>query len=347
MYQSNLYSNGSVDPDRWAPSYDNLRDGLRGFIPKVGDLIAWRYASWRVLEADEVREVDLSDEDRERAGFADTDRDGNPVHPIRVKAALPWNIVLCHETGPLLLKNDERTQRLHDGRRTGHARYWPYRSRWHILREPYRACSCHGHVWPCQEIDQAAWAAVDAAKFERVEAGHADGVCFACREPISIRQKFLKFPEPSRLLPGAPGPTFHAGRRDCWYAAEQYERSGRLAENPDVARLASCPGIRFIHEKHGMPPAQRVECTAGPACTGHHGPAGAHPENLCWQRVDLGVAGLDGKPVSARPELDCGYRAGPRACRGADMSAGVATLNPTAADLIWEHQRRNSGGSML
>jgi hypothetical protein len=339
-YLPSLYHNGAVDPDKWAPPYGHCRDGGSGCgRPEVGDLVAWRYAAWRVHEVRPYLDVDLTDEQRAKL-------DQSVVHlkveQVRAEAYVrnwPFHLVLRLDNGPLVVKPGEERGfgRLHDGTREVSFTTWPHQVRWNRLPEPYQTCSCHGHPWPCQDYDRQLLAAHQMRKMDRLMATAQPGVCAACLEPITIRQKTVSFPEESRWVPGAPGPTFHAGRAACWAAAEEYERTGRLADNPDVARLASCPGIRFIHEARTMPAEKRIECTAGPFCTGHHGPPGYRTDVPCWHRVEV----ADAEGAYVRPSIDCGYRQPDRACLGSDMSGGGATLSPVAADLLWENSQRS------
>lgn len=277
-----LYRNGALDPDEWRPSTTNLRSsiGARYDAPEEGDLLGWRYGVWEVIESKPVPAAD---------------RDDGASPQARAVRHGPWIVVVKYVSGPLILGEDEG-QRLHDGSRTAHFRS-SASTQWPVLTDPYQVCSCHGHVWPCQERDQAVLTAHQLKQMDRLIATVQPGVCAHCLEAISTRQKTLTFPEPSRYVPGAPGPTFHAGRGECWGGAEQYEREGRLADNPDVPRLASCPGIRFIHEQHGMPAGQRLDCTAGPECTGLHGPAGYRRETPC--HIHVGLASNEG--AYARP----------------------------------------------
>jgi hypothetical protein len=349
-----LIRNGARDPGQWEPGLDNRRDdGFRGCgRPVEGDLIAWRYAAWRVHRIIPIDNVDLNTDDaakleritRKDPVVIQRQARKEPVTADDLATARerhrPFHIVLRHERGPVLPPAGRPWKRLRDGSNQVEVSYttWPTRWSWVRMPEPYRVCSCHGHPWPCQEIDQQVVADVELKRFQKLEAMHAPGVCAACVEPISTRQKYLTFPEPSLLLPGAPGPTFHAGRAGCWSIAEEYERRGRLADNEAVTRLASCPGIRFIHEGRTCPADKRVECTAGTDCTGLHGPPGYRAETPCWVRVDL-IANEGGY---ARPSFDCGYRQpGVRECIGADMSGGGTSISPTAADILW-HQKIRS-----
>lgn len=336
---SSLYFNGAQDPDRWRPAYNNLRNGADRGSPKVGDLVAWRYAAWLVHEIRPYLDVDLTDAQQDKlnrlvAHFPKEQRS------LAYAQRRPSNLVLRHHRGPLIIKpgEEEGFKHLHDGTWEVSFTFWPYRYRWNVLRDPYQVCSCHGHPWPCQEIDRNDYTEHQMRKMSRAMATTSPGVCAHCLEPITARQKSLTFPEPSRLVPGAPGPTFHTGRTACWSAAEDYERGGRLADNPDVMRLASCPGVRITHEQD-LFDGRRVECTAGALCTGLHGPSGVRRGMRCWYR--LHVASREGAYV--RPDTDCGYRGVNGTCLGADMSNGGASLNPVAADLLWAQQPRLGG----
>ncbi|MFG1846739.1 hypothetical protein [Micromonospora carbonacea] len=335
-----LHNNGAQDPDQWAPARSNRRDSYGCTRPEVGDLVAWRYAAWLVHETRPYLDVDLTDKRQAKLDASVAPLTGEK-RDLAYARNRPFHLVLRHHNGPLIIKPGEERGfiRLHDGTREIHFTSWPHRNQWHRLPDPYQTCSCHGHPWPCQEIDRAVLTQHQLRKMDRLMATAQPGVCAHCLEPITTRQKTVTFPEESRLVPGAPGPTFHAGRAACWGGAEEYERAGRLADNPDVPRIASCPGITFIHERHGMPAEQRIECTAGPFCTGLHGPSGYRQETPCWNRVEL--AGNEG--AYARPGFDCGYRGRGGGCIGGDLSGGGTSLSPVAGDLLWEAQQRRRG----
>jgi hypothetical protein len=336
-----LLHNGADNPSTWRPDLSNLRRAGLSDVAEEGDLVGWRYGGWRVIEAKAVPEVDLTEDEHHKlhnylAGIREE------VRPRVWMNNRPRIVVLRHEHGPLIINPGEKHQRLHDGATTVHFRSEVLAPHgFYVLKEPFRVCSCHGHIWPCQEIDQAAVAAHQSRRMDRLMATTQPGVCANCLEAITTRQKTVTFPEPSRFMPGAPGPTFHAGRAVCWQAAEDYERGGRLADDPDVTRIASCPGIRFMHERHGMPTEQRLECTAGPFCTGLHGPPGNRHTPPCWFGIQL--AGNDG--TYARPSIDCGYAAGDRRCLGGDLTGGGTMLSPIAADLLWRAEQRRRGHS--
>lgn len=260
--------------------------------PNVGDVIGLAYAAWTVVEARPVEDVDLSDDDR--ATLAQ-------YKPEYREQCRPYTLVLSHVRGPVLLK----TRRLHDGSRVVHVGV-PAGSRSfgvHVLPDRYPVCSCHGDPWPCREYDRDREAERQTQRLDRALATAMPGVCAHCLAPISSRQKSLSFPEPSLLVPGAPGPTFHAGRSECWHGAAEYETRHRLRIYPDAARLASCTGVGFVHRGSG-----ELDCSAGLSCTGHHGPRGA--TYFCY----TATTSVNG--AFPRPSRSCGYRADYLACRG-------------------------------
>lgn len=336
-----LHNNGAQDPDQWAPSRTNRRDPYGCTHPEAGDLVAWRYAAWLVHEIRPYLDVDLTDGQRAKLD-ASVARLSGEKRTLAYAKKRPFHIVLRHHGGPLIIKPGEAPgfKRLHDGTREVSFTSWPGQNEWHRLPDPYQTCSCHGHPWPCQEVDRMVLTQHQLRKMDRLMATAEPGVCAHCLEPITTRQKTVTFPEESRFVPGAPGPTFHAGRAVCWGAAEEYERTGRLTDSPHIARLASCPGIRFIHEQLSMPTDQRIECTAGPSCTGLHGPAGFRQDAPCWHRVVL----ADNEGGYARPSVDCGYQGRGGGCLGGDLSGGGTSLSPMAADLLWENRSRRGGG---
>lgn len=297
-----------VDPDRWIPS----NQGAALTTARKGLRIAWRYAVWRITDIIDQPEPDWTDNDRAYLAR----------QPEQYRRP-PCTIVLRHERGPILIGDDYRD---HDGLvhvdipACGHRPWWGVAKR-------YPVCSCHGHPFPCIELDRDRLVASQTAKTERLLAGAQPGVCQACREPIRPRQKTVTFPEPSLLVPGAPGPTYHAGRTSCWQAAHDYETKHRMAAYPAATRLVSCPGAAFVHEI-GL----WTECTAGPACTGLHDVWGARKPTVgtCATRVWHASNLADGY---IRPLTDCGYRGrGDFKCLGSEagpfrpLPDGVADL---------------------
>jgi hypothetical protein len=270
-----------VDPDAWT-STRCVGTKLWKRLPRTGEVIGYRYSAWRVTGVRVMADVDLVDVELDRMSR------GGPR---------PYDLELTHLAGPRLDGRDRIVVQ-------GDGIAWPW------LGERFQTCSCHGHPWPCQDYDRDVLALTLGAKARRELAGATPGVCAACREEVTGRQQRLVFPEPSLIVPGAPGPTFHARRSQCWWGAHEYETKLRLASYPEADRLASCPGAGFVHEV-GL----RFECTAGPACTGLHGPLPKDRSN-CATRT---YTDLVGAPGYKRPISDCGYRPSWGACLGAEV----------------------------
>ncbi len=326
-----LRHNGAEHPGRWRPVEDSCHRAKPVDRLNVGDLVGYHYGVWRTTEITRVPADDLTDTDRKKlADFMSRANSGDEHWQRELARIWPRYLVLEHVSGPQLFSEDD-TQRLHTGAVTVHLIVGARADYdWAVMRDPWMTCSCHGHPWPCQEQDQVVMARFHAQRLARLEAGTMPGVCAHCLEPISDRQRRLSFPEPHREFPGAPGPTFHSGRSACWGGAERYERTGRLADNPEATRLASCPGVRFIHENKHLAADARLDCTSGPACTGIHGPAGYQQEIACFTRFQRPTP--DGGALEPHPTFDCGYRGGFGHCLGAEPAP---LDNGIAADLIW------------
>jgi hypothetical protein len=320
-------------PERWQPDQYaaevpaalTLAGGGAVQRPNVGDLVGWYYGMWRVLEIRPTADVDLTDEQAKSMNY------WKPEYRERHR---PYAIVLCHESGPMLLER-KSTKRLHDGRITAHMGV-PDGGRvsWYVMGERRPLCSCCSEPWPCRELDRDLIAADQAVKAEALFETTQPGVCAACKEIVTTRQRALQFPEESLLVPGFPGPMFHAGRSACHAKAAAYERDLRLPAHPGVARLASCAGWLFSHVATSL-----EECTAGEMCAGvgAHGPAGGRVDGRCCTRSYSGLP--DGRhPV---PLTNCGFSDGDRvACLGGDPSGMV---NEIAGDLYYDARNQAWG----
>jgi len=286
-----------VDPDvaKWTPSSRRMwKPPPEQLRLEVGDVVGLWYAAWRVIEVRIVEDVDLLDEDRKNMRLY------KPEYRERQR---PYHVLLEHERGPLLVQ----AQRIHDGTRRVSITITDGLLL-NRLPERYQVCSCHGDPWPCRDQIRDWEAEAAAASLDRLMAQATPGVCAACLEPITSRQASLQFPEEHALIPGAPGPAYHAGRGGCWYAASQYEEKHRLPAHPGAARLASCPGHAYVHVVGGQ-----LDCSAGEACTGLHGPAKERRQRGdCFSQTLTSARDPDGggwiTTGPPPPAFDCGFR---------------------------------------
>lgn len=231
--------------ERWRP--DRARQQYK--LPAVGDLIAFQHAAWRVMEIRPRPEDLWTDEEREAVAAH--------YRPDDIRGVLPCNVVVrpAGITGddPKLRRHD-RHLRVPGGRRVMWAVY---------PDEHYPVCAQCGDPTPCRERS-AKWEAEEAVK--KMGRYETAGVCPACQEPVTRRQKTLTFPD-NLEIPGGPPVTFHL-RSDCWSGAMRYEQRW-VAADPERRRLTlSCPG-RLTNHNDGT-----YDCTELGHCPS---PTARHP----------------------------------------------------------------------
>lgn len=197
-------------PYRWSPSGGSPQ----WKTPDVGALVGWDHAVWRVVEVREIPKVDWSDRDRR----------------IAESRGAPWVVVIR----PAALTGDDPTLRRHDIHLSCHRR-----TRWDVFPdEHYPVCAKCSEPLPCRE--QMADRMVSAAT-ARMDRYSTEGVCPACEEPITSRQKTIVFDDNTEI-PGGPPVAFHAGRGGCRAFAARYEEQWAAAD-PEHRRVTmSCPG---------------------------------------------------------------------------------------------------------
>lgn len=186
---------------------------------------------------------------------------------------LPLRVVLR----PIHITRDDPRSRDHDLHLGS-----PKHHLWYIYPdEHYPICAtCHEPL-PCreqmaQEISEAA-----AERFERFTMA---GVCPACQEPVSSRQKSLTW-EDNAVVPGGPPVTFHL-RANCWGSAQRYELQwvaadpnrrthkltcfGHLSQHYDgtwsCTKLDECAGEYAQHKSYERHFPGRTERSQGGTC---------------------------------------------------------------------------------
>jgi hypothetical protein len=208
-------------------------------LPDPGQMLGWRHALWRVLEVTPVPPGQWTREDQallERC----------PVGARQVTA--PHTIVITPVTGPA------GTVRLR--RRAGATPLFVYPG------EHYPVCAACREPVPCREEMARR---VSAASVQRIDRYLTPGVCPACLQPVSSRQRAITFGE-NVEIPAGPPVTYHLRRR-CAGAAMRYEKRWAAAV-PGRRTVLSCTG----HIQHHLDGA---ECSHGPACPGPGVPHGS------------------------------------------------------------------------
>lgn len=118
----------------------------------------------------------------------------------------------------------------------------------YVLPEHYAVCVRCGQVPPCAEV----WTErVSQAHVKHQERFELEGVCPACREPVTDRQRSHRF-ELNVHVPLGPPVTFHM-RKKCWPSAVAYDRT--VAKSLGRDPLLSCDGLLVRHLDH------TTECT--------------------------------------------------------------------------------------
>lgn len=127
-----------------------------------------------------------------------------------------------------------------------------------VLPEHYVVCAKCGQLPPCAEV----WNEHVARQVtERAARYEVAGVCPACEEPVTNRQRMIRVEE-NIVVPLGPPVTFHA-RQKCESAAVRYDQ--QVAEATGRAPVLSCPSRQVRHMD-----GQR-ECD-NEACPGQHVP---------------------------------------------------------------------------
>jgi hypothetical protein len=230
------------ESDHWTPSHARPH----WEPPEVDMLIGYDYRPWQVMA---VRDIPHADWTQEHRDHVDTwGAHHRPVY-VRLRPA-------GHESP------DPVAAKAHDITVSGIANS----STWYVLPEHYVICACCEELPPCREE----WGRRVAAREIR-EMGTFEnaGVCPACQEVISQRQRSITFSE-NLALPGGPPVTFHLRGR-CRWRAEQYEKRWVDADPKRRRTALVCSGRATVHNDG------TYDCTEFGEC---RGPRASHPDGI-------------------------------------------------------------------
>lgn len=229
-------------PDRWFPANTMSMH----HPPEPGRLVAYDHAVWRVIEVNPVP-ADLWTEHDHQAVRG--------VKPAYRNVAEPAVVVIR----PVQITSDDVKARNHDK----HLRHHSFTT-WYVYQdEHYPVCALCGEPPPCRERMGQRFATRELDRMTRFE---NPGVCPACEEPVTGRQKSLTFAD-NMEIPAGPPVTFHL-RGKCWTAAAQYEQQWVQADPTQRRATLSCAG-HITNHNDGT-----YECTELANCSG---PAAIHP----------------------------------------------------------------------
>jgi hypothetical protein len=214
----------------------------------VGAILAFDHAVWRVVE--KSRHPD----DRER----------------------PWTVVLR----PIAITGDDPRARDHDQ----HLATPEYYYGWQVYPAEsaghYPVCATCHEPMPCRDQMAERVSAASAADLERYTIA---GVCPACEEPVSSRQKRMTWPD-NAAIPGGPPVTFHL-RGQCFGSAMSYEKRWHALDPDQRRRVLSCTG-HVINHNDGT-----YECSEFDVCPG---PQASHPSYTVCRCPDCHAHGSFG-----------------------------------------------------
>lgn len=236
-------------PYHWFP--DGASGGRLGERPPVGALVAWRHAAWRVIDVSDVPAEWWTDDDREASKWW----------------GAPYRIVLR----PARLGDDPR-DRDHDL----HLRCPARCEGWNVYRHShYPVCVECGEPTPCRQQMAEQQAQRAAAAMSRYD---TPGVCPACQEPVSARQKSITFAD-NLEAPAGPPVTFHLRGR-CHHSAVRYEERWAKVDPANRRVTLTCRG-RLTNHGDGT-----YECTQGVDCSGprvNHNSYVTCRDPECWR----------------------------------------------------------------
>lgn len=173
--------------------------------PESGALVAFEHAVWRVVEVRPVPEDMWTDHDRTML------RNLRPAHWATAESAVVVLRPVSNISGATACEEDR------------HLRHRWGRS-WYVYPdEHFPLCSQCGEPTPCREVlAERATERLVERELARMARFENPGVCPACGEPVTGRQKSLTFAE-NVEIPGGPPVTFHVGRSACFNWAAGYE----------------------------------------------------------------------------------------------------------------------------
>lgn len=220
-------------PYRWYPLG---AERLYYSPPPVGALTAIGHAVWRVVDVQPVPSEKWTDEEREA------------IEKISHKYR-PHMVVVR----PVEITGDDPRARDHD------VHLHAAGATWHVYPdEHYPVCAACGEPLPCRE-QMAARIAEQSAKY--MDRYATEGVCPACQEPVTSRQKSMTFSE-NLEVPAGPPVTFHVGRGGCRQSAADYEKRWVAADPNRRRAVLSCAGHVTTHNDG------TYECTEFNECPG-------------------------------------------------------------------------------
>lgn len=253
------------DPDEWRPSEPGRNRTTTGRL-EPDAIVAWERKPYRVIEVRERPHVDWPEAYKNawaEHGMPDPET---------------WN----YRPRVIVMRREDEPK----GKRVN--LQGPNSTYWHVLPEHYSICRLCHELPPCRHVHTEA--VMERASDRMAEQmALMPGVCHACREPITRRQKSFTFPGSNLIRPdlGDDSAVFHT-RGKCSGALDSYDKRWADAE-PGRVRFFYCDGTSTVHHD-GTTECDNPECAAKKVAAdlvGHkariwHHPRGSYADQGCW-----------------------------------------------------------------
>jgi hypothetical protein len=252
-----------IRDDDWWPTE---RTGFRGTERlKPEFLVIWDRQAYRVIEVRERDEVDWPERFRQawvNAGMPDP----------KTWSSRPMVVVVRRDEQPT-------AKPLH--------LCAPASASWRTLPEHYAVCRLCHEIPPCRHVHNKTIAERATERFEK-EMAILPGMCHACREPITRRQKSVGFPGPNLIRPdlGDDSAIFHL-RTKCHGSVRAYDE--RWAKATGKARRFFCEGTLTVHHNGELECTDPATCPSGEVdhrARIWHRPGRSHVAAGCWCLVN-------------------------------------------------------------
>lgn len=212
-----------IDQDAWRPTQRGLR-WTTGEKLEPGVLVIWDRKPYRVTEVRAVEHVDWPEEYRE----------------AWVKGGMPEPATWHYRPMMVVVQHED-----HPREKPVHLQCQAGASSWQKLPEHYSVCRLCHELPPCTHVHNEA---VMERAGERMAEQMAilPGMCHACREPITRRQKSFTFPGANLIRPdfGDDSAVFHL-RDGCSGGRDVYDQ--RWAKAMKRRRFFYCEGSQTVH----------------------------------------------------------------------------------------------------
>lgn len=196
--------------------------------PAEGEVVAYGWAAWEVMHVADA--VSTAEEDEKLRAYTPAFRAGRG----------PCWVTLRRLHGPESPQENDRGEVALRVPAGSLYRWDRYRSG----RVPL--CSCCGDPWPCRANLAEEAAASAAERADELGRRAEIGACFGCGEPITTRQRAIRYPDAENVrVLLADAPVFHE-RESCRPHVVEYERerARRLPDAPPVVDVRSGAVLR-------------------------------------------------------------------------------------------------------